>query len=83
MRKFAFIIFLSVGCLVASMQHSYAQTDPNATTEGDAQPAPVKKKGKKGKTQADLDADAQSTTQDQMSPEQKAYLKKMAATKKE
>ena len=84
MRKFAFIIFLSVGCLVASIQHSHAQTDPNAGSgEPNTQQPVVKKKGKKGQTQEDLDAINKNATGDQMSPEQKAYLKKMAKTKKE
>ncbi len=84
MRKLAFIIFLSLGCLVASQQDSYAQTDPNASTNnGSGEPVAKKKKGKKGQTQADLDADNQQTTEKQMTPEAKEYLKKMAKTKKE
>jgi hypothetical protein len=84
MKKFAFIIFLSVGCLVASSQHSFAQTDPNAGgDQTNTEQAVVKKKGKKGQTQADLDAINKDATGEQMSPEQKAYLKKMAKTKKE
>ncbi len=88
MRKLAFIIFLSLGCLVASQQDSYAQTEPDASTpntSGGGEPAAkVKKsKGKKGQTQADLDADNQQTTQKQMTPEAKEYQKQMAKTKKE
>jgi len=94
MKKLAFIILLSLGCLVASQQASYAQTDPSTTPApadggensgaSGGKPAKVKKdKSKKGQTQADLDAQAAKGTKDQMTPESKAYLKKMAKTKKE
>ena len=91
MRKLAFIILLSLGCLVASQQNSYAQTEPDAsTTDGGGtgssggKPAKVKKdKSRKGQTQADLDADNAQTTEKQMTPEAIEYQKKMAKAKKE
>ena len=83
MRKLAFIILLTLGCLVASQQSSYAQSEPDSGADG-GKPAKVKKqKGKKGQTQADLDAENEQTTENQMTPEAKAYLKQMAKTKKE
>jgi len=81
MRKLAFIILLSLGCLVASQQDSYAQTEPDASaSNGNSEPAAKvkKKKGKKGQTQADLDAQNGQTTENQMTPEAKAYQKQMA-----
>ena len=91
MRKLAFIILLSLGCLVASQQTSYAQTDPSTapadhsgTDGGGGKPAKVKKaKSKKGQTQADLDAESAEGTKNQMTPEAMAYQKKMAKAHKE
>jgi len=90
MRKLAFIILLTLGCLVASQQSSYAQTDggaapaDNGETGGGGKPAKVKKdKPKKGQTQADLDAENAEGTKNQMTPEAMAYQKKMAKAKKE
>lgn len=86
MRKLAFIILLSLGCLVASQQNSYAQTEPDASSGengGGKAPKVKKNKARKGQTQADLDADNAQTTEKQMTPEAIAYQKKMAKDKKE
>ena len=83
MRKLAFIILLSLGCLVASQQHSYAQTDGDAPASTE-KPAKVKKdKARKGQSQKDLDAESAEGTKNQMTPEAMAYQKKMAKAHKE
>ncbi|MGN6648082.1 MAG: outer membrane integrity protein [Cytophaga sp.] len=84
MRKLAFIILLSLGCLVASQQNSYAQTEPDASSGGGGKPAKVKKeRSNKGHTQADLDAENAEGTKNQMTPEAIEYQKRMAKAKKE